>query len=572
MKTLTSKIRLCKGINVDRNYINVLNYSESNMLALCESQTHLVASANDYSFIRNRGTISTSFTYDDALQSNYIAFQNKDYSNKWFFAWIDEVTYIGEKNTEIKYTVDVWSTWFSYWSVKPCFVEREHVNDDTIGVNTIPENLDVGEVIEENESYDFSYTTDFGFYIILATNWIIKDNSTGVISEINKGSQFSGVSMYNKNFSGIKLIAFKVTDIESVVSDIKNLILYISRTNTDGHIDDIQYMYIAPNASIPENYLTIHSAYAYTQDEDHEFYWYDLPYTFEDLHFNTIINKRTSFTDINVKNNKCFVYPYNYLFVSNNQGSYNIYKYEDFNSNTCIFKNELAMSIGISGRLIPKDYKGMLYNEDEALPLGKYPTCSWSSDAFTNWLTQNSVNIITQIANIPIQNVMGTLNNGISVAGQAMSGNAMGAIANGVTGTLNNSINTANQVAGLIGQFYQASLLPNITGGNCVGDVIWSSDKNMFMFREMRVKTEYLKIIDDYFTRFGYKINRVKIPNITGRIYWNYVQIGANEKIGYGDVPSNFMETINGACQKGVTIWHNHANIGNFNLNNTIVT
>ena len=214
----------------------------------------------------------------------------------------------------------------------------------------------------------------------------------------------------------------------------------------------------------------------------------------------------------------------------------------------------------------------MLYNEDEALPLGKYPTCSWSSDAFTNWLTQNSVNILTQIANIPIQNVMGTLNNGISTAGQAMSGNAMGAIANGVTGTLNNSINTANQVAGLIGQFYQASLLPNISGGNCVGDVMWSADKNGFMYREMRVKTEYLQIIDDYFTRFGYKINRLKVPNITGRTYWNYVEIAPNEEIGEGDVPANYMEIINNACQKGVTIWHNHANIGNYNLNNTIVT
>ena len=99
MPTLQSKIRLCKGINVDRNYVNVLNYTENQMLSLCESQDHLVASANDYSFIRTRGTISTNFKYDDAIKSNYIAFQNKDYSNKWFFAWIDDVEYRGENNT-----------------------------------------------------------------------------------------------------------------------------------------------------------------------------------------------------------------------------------------------------------------------------------------------------------------------------------------------------------------------------------------------------------------------------------------------------------------------------------------
>lgn len=69
----------------------------------------------------------------------------------------------------------------------------------------------------------------------------------------------------------------------------------------------------------------------------------------------------------------------------------------------------------------------------------------------------------------------------------------------------------------------------------------------------------------------GYKINRVKTPNITGRTYWNYVEIGSSEDIGYGDVPSNFMEIINNACRKGVTIWHNHSNVGNFNLDNTII-
>lgn len=87
----------------------------------------------------------------------------------------------------------------------------------------------------------------------------------------------------------------------------------------------------------------------------------------------------------------------------------------------------------------------------------------------------------------------------------------------------------------------------------------------------MRAKTEYLKIIDDYFTRFGYAIKSFEMPNITGRKYWNYVEIGANEEIGYGEVPSKFMETINNSCRRGVTIWHNHANIGNYALNNTIV-
>ena len=40
MATLQSKIILCKGINVDKNYVNVLDYKENQMLSLCESQEH----------------------------------------------------------------------------------------------------------------------------------------------------------------------------------------------------------------------------------------------------------------------------------------------------------------------------------------------------------------------------------------------------------------------------------------------------------------------------------------------------------------------------------------------------
>lgn len=87
----------------------------------------------------------------------------------------------------------------------------------------------------------------------------------------------------------------------------------------------------------------------------------------------------------------------------------------------------------------------------------------------------------------------------------------------------------------------------------------------------MILRDEELKIIDDYFSRFGYKVNTLKIPEFNSRTYWNYIKIVDGENIGYGEIPSKSMETINKICRNGVTIWHNHANIGNYSLNNTIV-
>ena len=89
--SLNSEIILCQGIKVDRDYVNVLSYSESDMVALCRSLA--LESASDYRFIRTQGTLAVNFSYDNCVKANYIAFQNKDYSNKWFFAWIDDVKF-----------------------------------------------------------------------------------------------------------------------------------------------------------------------------------------------------------------------------------------------------------------------------------------------------------------------------------------------------------------------------------------------------------------------------------------------------------------------------------------------
>ena len=555
---MNSKIILVKNINTDKEYTNVLSYSENDMLALCRSEGHLIAEANDYSFIRQTGTIMAGFTYAQCLQANYIAFQNPDYSNKWFFAWVDDVVYKGEKNTEIIFTVDAWSTWFSYWTKKTCFINRQHVNDDTIGLHTVPENLDIGQVVEEAETEDEAYGNSTGYWLVVASNYTIKDNTNGnELLPADKGSQYSGITVHDNVVFGTKLFLFHITQL----SDFASVYLFLERTNLDGHIQDVENLFIVPDAVVTLSELTSHTAYLLNTDKP--FYWYTMGYDMTPYKFNTTISKLTAFNDYTPKNNKCFVYPYNYLFVSNNNGSNNIYKYEDFGTENCVFENQLSISIGVSGRIVPKSYKRMSYNDDEALPLGKYPTCAWSSDAFTNWLTQNGVNMAVSLGMVAGGIALSAATFGAAAAPSAV---ATAAFIGGTATTV------ASAVGNTIGQFYSASLLPNINGGQATGDVVWACNRNKFTFRKMRVKTEYLKIIDDYFTRFGYAIKCLGLPNITGRTYWNYVEIGASEEIGYGDVPSKYMEIINNACRKGVTIWHNHANVGNYSLNNTIVT
>ena len=166
---MNSKIIICNNIKLDRNYINTLNYTEAQMLTLC--QQNAIASADNYSFLQETGGIYVAFTYNQCIRANYIAYQNPDYSNKWFFAWIDKVIYKGNKNCELQFTVDSWATWFPNLSLDTCFVEREHVNDDTIGLHTIPENLDVGTLIADRYEEDNVITNLNYYWLVIATNY-----------------------------------------------------------------------------------------------------------------------------------------------------------------------------------------------------------------------------------------------------------------------------------------------------------------------------------------------------------------------------------------------------------------
>lgn len=231
---MNSKIILVKNINIDRQYTNVLSYTETQMLELCRSQGHLVAQAENYSFLRNTGTIMAGFTYAQCLQANYIAFQNPDYSNKWFFAWIDDVVYKGDKNTEIIFTVDAWSTWFDKWNKKVCFINRQHVNDDTVGLHTVPENLDIGQIICDKVEILNELGSESYYYIVIGSNYNPSDET-----------RYAGVGMYADYPQGCMWFAWLVNR-NNYASTINDISQWIYDITVQQHANDIQIMFALP--------------------------------------------------------------------------------------------------------------------------------------------------------------------------------------------------------------------------------------------------------------------------------------------------------------------------------------
>ena len=76
-------------------------------------------------------------------------YQNENYSDKWFYAFIVNMEYRADNLTYITIGTDVWQTWQFDITLKESFVEREHVAkvDDTTYKNLEPEGLEIGEPI-----------------------------------------------------------------------------------------------------------------------------------------------------------------------------------------------------------------------------------------------------------------------------------------------------------------------------------------------------------------------------------------------------------------------------------------
>lgn len=107
---------------------------------------------------------------DDIEQYNYLIYKNEAYSNKYYYCYIDSMDYINDNCTHIHISTDVFQTYQFDFIYKQCFVEREHVNDDSVGLHTQPENIEHGDYILNRQSMYLPFSGSY-LYIIQSPVW-----------------------------------------------------------------------------------------------------------------------------------------------------------------------------------------------------------------------------------------------------------------------------------------------------------------------------------------------------------------------------------------------------------------
>lgn len=532
--TPQGSIYLCKTPLIN-DYKNQLTFS-SLTSQLNYFNSRIQKTFDNYTYIKKDNVIKVGENIDTIINYNYLFYRNNGFTNKYYFCFITHMEYINENCTAITIETDTFQTYQFDISYNACFVEREHTNNDTIGANTIDEGLQLGEYIVNKKNKwlnngvdETAIYTNSNYDIVLGVSEV-NDSSMPLVKP---GIQIDGIYsalryfVYHNNTAGISALNDKIeTYTSNSKADAIKCLFMIPSMFTSGAGDREDHLYAGSN-STTDRYINFGNAPSLRTDLD------------------LVQNNLQGYVPVN---NKLLTYPYNYLVCSNNSGTNVIYKLEDFTNRVAKFMIQACMTPSGSIRLVPYEYKGTQFNDNEGINMGKFPICSWDTDVYINWLTQNGVNV-----------ALSTIGSAISIGAAAATGNPIG-IASGVLG-----------IANTLGEIYKESKVPDQANGNInSGDVVTASGKNDFIFYNMSIKAEYAQIIDKYFSCYGYKTNLVKVPNITGRTNWNYVKTQECNFTG-NDIPQEDLNVIRTMFNNGVTLWHNSSTMLDYSQSNAIV-
>lgn len=513
-----SELQFFQNLNIDEDYENTIyfpttiakdTYFDNIPSIKCPSCTYQR---------ERRGFCRVEVPISQMYGRSYMRFKNKQFENKWFYAFILSVVYINNITTEVEYQIDECMTWMGSYTIDQCFVERNHTETDNIGDNIVPESLMVNNKIENthfttNPSHTQAAPQGSGTMGTATSQWeyVIVMSPTG--TEPPAGDM-------NGIYSGLYY------HYENDASDVTTYINSLTGQQQE-RIQGIFYIpkYFKGSATNPAP----KSKYVQIRKPEPGY---------------------TTLDGYTPKNNKLFTYPYNYIEVDNMEGTKAEYAFE-------LFKNDLIefYLLGIVGEQTQVTCTPLAYSVDSStitwvqiknqISMKEFPMCAWSVDTFKAYLSQ-------QLVSIPMQLGSGLL-------ATAITGGAAAPVIAGAVG------NTLNGVTNLL----MKAQHPNEARGSnvplipCAGQIPYKD----FRFSRISLRHDEAKRFDDYFTMFGYAINEVTQPKINVRPYYTYVKtIGCHIN---GSFPEDSKRAIEQCFNRGIRFWkEDHTHIGDYTVNN----
>lgn len=494
-----SKIKFYKNIPLDSSYNHTLYFSSISSQSNYFASPEFTIDNNTYARFPG-GVVKVEKKADSLYPCNYMAFQNTNFGQKWFYAFITSVEYVNNETSKVTFEIDVMQTYLFDVTLKQSLVEREHSLFDTIGFSITSEPVEIGEYV----------TSDYKSLLDM-TDMLV------VIAIVDVENTVSAGITYDKIYSGAELYAYQSNDVTGINNKVKD---YITKP------DAILSMYMIPDIlypGVPTGGTKISSGSSGVGNTVTA----------------TPISGTEDFQGYVPKNKKLYTFPYNFFNLDNANGGALPMRYEFFESLTPVIQIRGTITQPVKVMARPCSYKGVPgYSQlggyttlnTESLSLESFPMCSWNMDTFKAWVAQNSVPIAMSVGSSIINKTVPT---------------------------------------DLVNTTFQKSIAADVCRGNADnGGVNCASGKQQFYQSRTHITGEYARIIDDFFTMYGYTCGKVKIPNRSDRPRWNYTK--TKGCVLQGNAPVDDVKKICSIYDNGITFWKNASEVGNYSLDNSV--
>lgn len=499
---------------------------------------------------KQTGTIRLESVQGSLMQrATYMMFKNTSYEDKWFYAFVTDVTWVNNVTWEVSFILDVMQTYQFDYTYNECFIDRMHSRTDNVGDNIIEENLETGEYIANyvDEITDYANVEPVVCCVLdHEGHQVTADDETLTFFKVD-GIQI-GACLYRTNKMDNVSKFFK--NASEAPDSVIDYYAVPTAFATDGG-DTIQ---IKGTASVKTKVVnkpqTSGKLYAYTP-----------------------------------RNNKLFTYPYCYLRATDLSGNTCNYRYELFDGTTCNFEYTCTRLPNPEGFMYPTNYAGIINNYDEGLSINDFPKCSYIIDTYKAWLAQTANSRTLQQIGLGASIAAGV---GLGMAGFSTAGTmgAMGAGAtlNGLTveeqiskgGQLYNAMSTGAKMsggglAGVLGMMARQEdhkVNSQRAVGNKSTNALTMLGQHIIQLQSMCIQQQYAKAIDSFFDKYGYKQNTIGVPNQRIRPHWTYIKtVGCNVE---ASLPASIVAQINEIHDAGITFWKSLDEIGNYSLDNRV--
>ena len=469
---------------------------------------------SDFTYIREQNVLRVPFNADDLYNCNYLRYKNTGFGTKWFYAFITDIKYVNNNTSEISFEIDQYQTWWFNVDLDNCYVEREHVADDTIGKHLVPEELGTGELCVQTVWTRYWDEDAGGFKVAMQ----VKPTLLGDLV----GSQ--NVVEYDEN----QIHPLTYCDYVSHEQDIND---WLKDTSMTGMEVTKCYLYPAEFES-GTNIISVDPATDGGIQRPTKFFDY---------------TKSPNPNDYTPKNNKLFTYPYTKMLVVNTNGNKQEYRWENTTTGKVNFELYHNLYNKACCSLRPTNYFGKYDQRLYEVPFNDFPEVN-----------------LSQYESLNFKNLF----------------NALSGVLGGIKAIATSKSPLAG-VGGIAGSIANYGMnLATDSGSDTVqtcGDVLDLSYDNIgYLFYVMAINAQNAEVIDNYLTRFGYKVDCIKIPALHSRKRWNYVktkecEISAKTTGNNIGAPNDAIKQMQDMFNAGVTLWHVD-DVGNFSGDNGIRT